>query len=84
MDDSKYDVCEELNKSLNSQEHNWTFGELLEKVGIEDGVNGALMGDFAYRAKCYALGIEYGFLTPREVRKLELLPELKEHNDGGI
>ncbi|GHV44262.1 hypothetical protein FACS189492_0300 [Clostridia bacterium] len=55
---------------------NYTFGELLEAMESDPDVDGAVIGGFSHRIKCYTQAIEQGVLTAEEARKLERLPLL--------
>ena len=49
----------------------WTIGEMLEQGDVKTGIS----SDVKERFECYAIGIQNGFLSKDEVRKLEGLPE---------
>jgi hypothetical protein len=59
------------------QNQSWTLGDIFEGMKKEPGVGAPLIGSFHSRFECYAIGIQNGFLTLDEVRKLENLPEIQ-------
>ena len=56
----------------------YTLGDILELMDSDPDIDGAVIGNFAIRMDCYAKGVDGGFLTVDEVRKLERLPKLEQ------
>ena len=57
---------------------NYTIGDILELMDSDPDIDGAIIGSFTERMDCYAKGINGGFFTVDEVRKLERLPKLEQ------
>ena len=56
----------------------WTIGGLLAHQDPDNDVSVTITKEAKTRFECYAIGLQYGFLTINEVRRLERLPELPE------
>ena len=53
-----------------------------ESIYIKFNVDGLLRGDYETRMKGYAIGIQNGFLSPNDIRRLENLNEISDEQGG--
>lgn len=67
--------------AANQEMPNYTIGDILELMETEPDIDGTIIGGFSQRMQCYSHGLENGFLTVDEVRKLERLPQLSNDKE---
>ena len=72
------DLAEHFDKSFRLSQEKWTIGKILDRMENDIDIDGSRIGCFETRGNFYALGLDKGFLTIEEIRKLERLPNMNQ------